>query len=74
MQDLEQTVRERAYHMWMEAGCPDGNADAFWLSAQREVLAASLSGFARVTTTDVAEKKPVRKSRTAVAPKRRRAA
>ena len=74
MQDLEQTVRERAYHMWMEAGCPDGRADAFWLGAQREILAASLASIARVTTADAAEKKPVRKSRTAVASKRRRAA
>jgi hypothetical protein len=46
MQELEQAIRERAYHMWMEAGCPDGNADAFWLGAQREVLAASLASIA----------------------------
>ena len=48
MQDLEQSIRERAYHLWMESGCPDGNAEAHWLAAQREVLSASVNTFARV--------------------------
>jgi hypothetical protein len=51
MQDMEQAIRERAYHMWVEAGRPDGNSDAFWLTAQREVLAASLSQIANVKAT-----------------------
>jgi hypothetical protein len=42
MQDLEQSIRERAYHLWIESGCPDGNAEAHWLAAQREVLGASV--------------------------------
>jgi hypothetical protein len=46
MQDLEQSIRERAYHLWIESGCPDGNAEAHWLAAQREVLSASLGTFA----------------------------
>jgi Protein of unknown function (DUF2934) len=33
MQDLEQVIRERAYHLWMADGCGDGSADAHWLSA-----------------------------------------
>ena len=49
MQDLEQAIRERAYHLWAEAGRLDGEADAHWLAAQREVLSASLSTFARVS-------------------------
>jgi len=48
MQDLEQSIRERAYHLWMESGCLDGNAEAHWLAAQREVLIASVSTFVRV--------------------------
>jgi len=24
MQDLEQAIRERAYHLWMEEGCQHG--------------------------------------------------
>jgi DUF2934 family protein len=43
MQDLEQAIRERAYHLWMEQGCQDGSAETHWLAAQREVLASSLS-------------------------------
>ena len=49
LRDLEQAIRERAYHLWMADGCRDGNADAHWLIAQREVLATSLGTFARVT-------------------------
>ena len=43
MQDLEQAIRERAYHLWIADGRPDGNADVYWLSAQREILTTSLS-------------------------------
>lgn len=68
MRDLEQAIRERAYHLWMADGCRDGNADAHWLSAQREVLATSLRTVARVK---VDEKKPARKT---VAKGKRRAA
>ena len=52
MQDLEQSIRERAYHLWIESGCPDGNAEAHWLAAQREVLSASVSTFARVPESE----------------------
>jgi hypothetical protein len=54
MQELEQAIRERAYHLWIADGCRDGNADAHWLTAQREVLASSLRNFARVTISDAA--------------------
>jgi hypothetical protein len=77
MQDLEHAIRERAYHLWMADGCRDGNADAHWLNAQREVLATSLGTFARVTVDDAkaatsVKKKPVRKA--AAAKTKRRAA
>lgn len=52
MQDLEQAIRECAYHLWIADDRRDGNADAHWLSAQREVLTASLENFARVKVTD----------------------
>lgn len=52
MQNMELAIRERAYHLWQAAGCPEGNSDAFWLSAQREILAASLGAIARVTVAD----------------------
>jgi hypothetical protein len=51
MRDLEQAIRECAYHLWVADGCPNGNAEVHWLSAQRQVLASSLDGFARVTVS-----------------------
>jgi len=42
MQDLEHAIRERAYHLWVADGRPEGNPDVYWLSAQREILATSL--------------------------------
>ena len=44
MPNLEDAIRERAYHLWIADGQPEGNADAYWLSAQREILTASLEG------------------------------
>ena len=35
---LEETIRERAYLNWEEAGCPEGCADEFWLEAEATVL------------------------------------
>ena len=36
---LEQRIRERAYTLWLENGCAEGNAEQHWLAAEREVLA-----------------------------------
>ena len=38
-QDLEHTIRERAYQLWVADGCRDGDSDRHWLAAEREVLA-----------------------------------
>jgi pentose-5-phosphate-3-epimerase len=51
MQDVQQAIRERAYQIWIDGGCQDNQADAHWLAAQREVLAASLGGNAAEKTT-----------------------
>jgi len=29
-QELEQRIRERAYFLWQQDGCPDGHADQHW--------------------------------------------
>jgi hypothetical protein len=52
MQDMEQAIRERAYHLWIESGCTEGNADVHWLAAQRDILSASLAEIGRVTASD----------------------
>jgi hypothetical protein len=48
MLNMEETIRVRAYHMWTDAGRPQWNAESFWLSAQRELLAQSLGQIASV--------------------------
>jgi hypothetical protein len=79
MQELEQAIRERAYHLWIADGCRDGHADAHWLTAQREVLASSLRNFARVTISDAAAsttaaRKPAAKGKVAPASRKKRRA
>lgn len=34
---LEQQVQERAYFLWLEAGCPNDNDIHFWLQAEKEI-------------------------------------
>jgi uncharacterized caspase-like protein len=74
MLDLEQAIRERAYHLWIADGCRDGNAAAHWLIAQREILASSLARFARVTISEdgAAKQKSKGKVNAKSAPKRAR--
>jgi hypothetical protein len=65
MENLEQAIRERAYCLWEESGCPDGNAEEHWLAAQREILRDSLGTFARVSVTEPdAPKKPAKPRKT----------
>jgi Protein of unknown function (DUF2934) len=68
MQDVERAIRERAYHLWIADGRQDGNAEAHWLTAQREVLAASLENLGSVsadTTTRKPKKSSAKKARAA---------
>jgi hypothetical protein len=80
MQYLEQSIRERAYHLWIADGCHDGRADTHWLAAQREVLARSLGGIARVTIAETravsipSDKKPRKAEAVSKAKGKRRAA
>ncbi|HSN13501.1 MAG TPA: DUF2934 domain-containing protein [Anaeromyxobacteraceae bacterium] len=34
-------IAARAYEIWEEAGCPDGQHEAHWLQAERELRARS---------------------------------
>jgi hypothetical protein len=34
MDDLEQRIREHAFHLWEQAGCPPDRADEFWAQAE----------------------------------------
>jgi hypothetical protein len=71
MQDLEQAIRERAYQMWIESGHDDGNADAHWLAAQREILSASLTEVGSFTSGEPLKVEKPKKSKPA---RKRRAA
>ena len=42
MPNLEEAIRERAYHLWIADGRPQGQADIYWLNAQREILTTSV--------------------------------
>ena len=61
MQDLEQAIRERAYHLWTANGRQEGDAEAHWLTAQREILASSLGTLGNVGTTHSTPRKPAKK-------------
>jgi DUF2934 family protein len=37
-QGLDQVVRERAYFVWEQEGCPDGRADEYWHCAHDQHL------------------------------------
>jgi len=51
MPNLEEAIRERAYHLWIADGQPDGNADVYWSSAQREIQTSSLEGSSEIPRT-----------------------
>jgi hypothetical protein len=69
MQDLNEAIRERAYLLWIADGQPDGQADLYWLNAQREVLTTSLESSSNDTAVaaDSASvtAKPAKKARVA---------
>ncbi len=70
MHDLEQTIRERAYHLWVADGRRAGSAAVHWLAAQHEVLASVLQSPGSVSATPsvpkrVAKKTTAKKSRVA---------
>ena len=55
MTNLEEAIRERAYHLWTADGQPEGQADIYWLNAQREILTTSLEA----SSSPAAESAPV---------------
>jgi Protein of unknown function (DUF2934) len=38
MRELQNEIRERAYHLWIADGRHHGDADAYWLKAEKEIL------------------------------------
>jgi hypothetical protein len=70
MPNLEEAIRERAYHLWIADGQPEGKAEVYWLSAQREMLTTSLEGSSETAATAhmdsvPATTKPVKRAKVA---------
>lgn len=36
-QDVEQRIRDRAYAIWQEKGCPEGSDHEHWFLAEQEI-------------------------------------
>lgn len=67
MYDLEQAIRERAYHLWIESGCEEGQAEHHWLAAQRSILGEQVGAREHAAEVPTKPKK-------ARAPRKKRAA
>ena len=61
MPNLDEAIRERAYHLWLNDGRPEGQADIYWLNAQRDLLTASVEAI--VAPAKAVAAKPARKPR-----------
>jgi Protein of unknown function (DUF2934) len=73
MEHLEEAIRERAYHLWIADGRPDGNSDNYWLNAQREMLTHSLD-HAVAEDSALVTTKPAKKAKVARPRKSKRSA
>jgi hypothetical protein len=73
MTNLEEAIRERAYHLWTADGQPEGKADVYWLNAQREILTTSLEGSTSSTAAGLAPvtAKPAKKAKVARSEKKK---
>jgi hypothetical protein len=49
----------------LAAGRPNGNAEAYWFAAQREIVGASLGSFAPMIAPEVSDNKPTRNAKAA---------
>jgi hypothetical protein len=65
--DLEQRIRERAYHMWEREGRPAGRAEAHWHAAKLE-LSKGGTVESSETTIDVPAKKRGRRAAEKIEP------
>jgi hypothetical protein len=66
MPNLEEAIRERAYHLWIADGQPEGKADIYWLNAQHEILMTSVVSLANTAAAvDTVATKPAKRARVA---------
>jgi hypothetical protein len=66
MPNMEEAIRERAYHLWIADGQPEGKADIYWLNAQHEILTISIESSASTTVAaDTVATKPAKRAKVA---------
>jgi hypothetical protein len=37
-ESIQDSIAARAYELWQERGCPDGNPETDWFAAEAEIL------------------------------------
>jgi len=66
MPNLEEAIRERAYHIWIADGQPEGKADIHWLNAQHEILTTSVENLVgTAAASDTVATKPTKRAKVA---------
>ena len=66
MPNLDEAIRERAYHLWIADGQPEGKAEIYWLNAQHELFTTSVESLAStVTAADTVATKPTKRAKVA---------
>ncbi|MGQ9371825.1 DUF2934 domain-containing protein [Azospirillum sp. A39] len=61
---MDERIRQRAYEIWLEQGCPEGCDHEHWYRAEREIAALTVPV---PPTIEVPAEKPVRSARRAKA-------
>jgi hypothetical protein len=69
-QDLDQLIRERAYHIWEREGRPHGREAAHWRQAAGEIEAEERALAAQKPTSPVVEEDAPVRSRPVTTPPR----
>lgn len=54
-QAFEQSVRVEAYHLWEEAGKPEGREHDFWFQALEKLLLQKAASASENAATDIAD-------------------
>ncbi|HYG85191.1 MAG TPA: DUF2934 domain-containing protein [Azospirillum sp.] len=71
--DVEQRIRERAYAIWQEEGCPEGCDYQHWVRAEKEIAGSSPEPVTTKSNGRTAAKKPAAGDAPAVAGRKPRA-
>ena len=59
----ENSIREAAYYLWQNAGCPNGNDEYFWSQAVEQLNKCSKKSSSCSSKTTSSSKKSTKKSK-----------